>query len=173
MQTLEKEIKIEIRDENEISKILNYFNPTFIKEYEQIDYYYDLPTHDLFLRDEVLRIREENSKYYLSYKGEREGNDGKTREEITVEISNPIVMEEILTKLNFKKTLVIKKKRREYLLNKNKLYIDFVSNLGIFMEIEVDKKDDFRDIIDKLDEIGITRDRIIKETYAELLLLKT
>ena len=31
MQTLEKEIKIEIRDENEISKILNYFNPTFIK----------------------------------------------------------------------------------------------------------------------------------------------
>jgi hypothetical protein len=41
------------------------------------------------------------------------------------------------------------------------------------MEIEVDKKDDFRDIINKLDEIGITRDRIIKETYAELLLLKT
>jgi adenylate cyclase class 2 len=172
MQTLEKEIKIEIRDENEISKILNYFNPTFIKEYEQIDYYYDLPTHDLFLRDEVLRIREENGKYYLSFKGKREENNGKIRKEITVGISNPILMEELLTKLNFKKTLMIKKKRREYLLNKNKLYIDFVSNLGIFMEIEVDKKDDFRDIINKLNEIGITRDRIIKETYAELLLLK-
>jgi len=172
MQTLEKEIKIEIRDENEISKILNYFNPTFIKEYEQIDYYYDLPTHDLFLRDEVLRIREENGKYYLSFKGKREENNGKIRKEITVGISNPILMEELLTKLNFKKTLMIKKKRREYLLNKNKLYIDFVSNLGIFMEIEIVKEDDFKDLISKLNNVGITKDRIIKETYAELLLLK-
>jgi adenylate cyclase class 2 len=172
MQTLEKEIKIKIKDENEISKILKYFNPTFMKEYEQVDYYYDLPTHDLFLRDEVLRIREENCKYYLSFKGKREENNSKIRKEITVEISDPILMEEILTKLNFKKTLIIKKKRREYLLNKNKLYIDYVSNLGIFIEIEIDKEEDFKDLINKLNNIGITKDRIIKETYAELLLLK-
>jgi adenylyl cyclase CyaB, putative len=173
MQHLEKEIKVKISDENKLVAIIEKLKLEFVNEYEQIDSYFDFPTNDLFLKDEVLRIREENGKYYLVYKGKREETEGKIRREIAVEISDPLAMEKILSKLNLRKTLVIKKKRKEFAKDQIKLYLDNVDNLGTFVEIEADEKLDINALIKMLNEIGMSKDSIIKETYSELMLLKT
>ncbi len=140
---LETEIKIKIT-EDEYLYLKQYLekNADFLKETFQKDTYYE-PTYRPFLKenDEVieewLRIGLRGNKKILNYK---HWYDNKYCDEFEVEIDDEENLSKILAVLGLHTIAVVDKKRITYLYqNKYEIALDYVEQLGYFIEIEVKK----------------------------------
>ena len=146
---------------------------------EQRDTYYNHPERDFAKTDEALRVREEDKKIILTYKGPKIDNLTKTREEIKVKVGDMTSIKELLGKLGFKDQKVVKKQRKKYLLGKFKVCLDKVEDLGEFVEIEAvtQPKEASREVdllrnevLRILEELGLKE--LERKSYLELLLAK-
>ena len=155
----------------------------FLYEVEERDIYLAHPCRDFAETDEALRIRVERKvgevpKIILTYKGPRVGSEGKTREEISTEVSDLDSCLRIFEKLGFKKVIEILKRRRVYSRENYTLVLDDVEGLGKFIEIECVTNS--RDLVDECvrsikkiaEELGLDESLIEKKTYLELMLEK-
>lgn len=140
---LETEIKIKIT-EDEYLYLKQYLekNADFLKETFQKDTYYE-PTYRPFLKenDEVieewLRIGLRGNKKILNYK---HWYDNKYCDEFEVEIDDEENLSKILAVLGLHTIAIVDKKRITYLYqNKYEIALDYVEQLGYFIEIEVKK----------------------------------
>ncbi|MHA1522225.1 MAG: class IV adenylate cyclase [Promethearchaeota archaeon] len=158
---LEVEMKIQIRDEQQLRAQLQELGATKIVNLEHIDRYYDRPTSQtsFALTDEALRLRRSSEsdpttseilrlKNDLTYKGPKEPGVIKSRKEIICEISHPDELDGILISLGYIMRCKIEKHREVFhVLYQDKeieILIDRVEGLtGTFMEAEimVDSKD--------------------------------
>lgn len=147
---------------------------------EQIDTYYNHPSREFETSDEALRVRKEGEKVILTYKGPKIDKLTKTREEIKVNVENMPSIKEILMKLGFKEVGVVKKHRKKYILDKFKVCLDDVDNLGKFAEIEAlsypeklneEVKSQRNGILNVLEELGLKETE--RRSYLELLLAKS
>ncbi|MBN2733302.1 MAG: class IV adenylate cyclase [Methanomicrobiaceae archaeon] len=170
---LEVEAKIKIDSIDQIKKILVSKNAEFLGISTQKDTYYNAPHRDFAKTDEALRIRDNGTKYELTYKGPKiKGTGAKAREEYNVFFDSTENLESILLKLGFKKSSMVYKKREEYLFQDTTIALDNVKDLGEFIEIEVlteDKKSALLTIESVKQEIGITGENI-PESYLEMIL---
>jgi len=165
---LEKEIKVKIRKEKNIIKKIKELNGKYKGLIHQKDIYFDTNELSLKKEDKTLKIRIENNKKYLIYKGKRKGKILKTREEIEVEIPNLSKIIKILKNLGFNPVFSISKTRKIFSLNKNvTINIDHVNGLGKYLEIEI-KEGKFKDVLNIMKKLGLNKRHIIKKTYAEL-----
>lgn len=102
------------------------------------DIYFSHPSRDFGKTDESLRLRKTDSASELTYKGPRMIVEGsKAREEITVDAHDALGIQRIVERLGFKERLVIRKKRGSYQLEKLRIEVDDVENLGEFVELEL------------------------------------
>lgn len=173
--------EVEIKTRTEHGRLLNELEKSgaaYEKTVHQVDTYYNAPHRDFGETDEALRIREQNGRVFMTYKGKKIDAVSKTRKEVEVEIGDRNRMEDILTSLGFKKTLEVRKDRDIYHLNGAEICLDCVDGLGCFVELEVQAKDS-SDIEEKRDELiklmrglGITEE-LIRESYLEMLLKKS
>lgn len=138
---IETEIKIKLsKKEFENLKLLMERDATFLKESQQIDTYYQ-PTYRKFLNDEEitewLRIGQRGNKNILNYKN---WYNNMYCDEYEVEIDDVCNLDRIFKILGLEEIAVVDKLRRTYrYLNKYEVALDFVKNLGCFVEIEVKK----------------------------------
>ena len=173
-------IEVEIKASaggSDVAGKLNELGAIFEKKVGQIDSYYNAPHRDFGTTDEALRLREQGSRVYLTYKGKKLDQLSKTRKEVEVEVSDRAKMEDIIISLGFKKTLDVIKERQIYHYKGAEICLDHLEGLGDFVEVEMQaenmdtvgqKRDE---VIAILREIGVKGD-LIRASYLEMILTK-
>lgn len=175
---IEVEVKAKITHPDRIIKLLKT-QAKFLKEIHQADIYFNAPDRDFKLTDEALRIRISSEGSALTYKGPKIGNlIDKTREEISVHINDLIKTRIILEKLGFQEVEKVSKKRILFQFNDLIISVDFVENLGEFIEIEglVTTQNEIeikrKEILEFLNGLDIPLEDCERRSYLELLLNK-
>lgn len=169
---IETEIKIKL-SENEY-KYLDEFmkaNASLLKENRQLDTYYQ-PTYRKFLNDNIinewLRIGERGNKKILNYKN---WHNNMYCDEYEVEIDNCDNLDKIFNILGLEKIAVVDKIRKTFFyLDKYEVALDYVHQLGYFIEIEVKKYsknplEEYNSLIKLAKNLNLNLDSIDKRGY--------
>ncbi len=173
---MEIEVKAYAKDLKEVEEKIKSMGAKLVWEGEQMDTYYSHPSRNFAATDEALRVRIEEGKAFITYKGPKIDNISKTREEIKVQVEDATAANDILKKLGFKEVGAVRKLRKKFLLGELKICLDTVENLGEFVEIEIlepfeDSKtnmDELRTLVLKtMDELGLKEKE--RKSYLELL----
>ena len=171
---IEVEIKVRIKNKDEIAERLKKLGFKFIKRKFQEDIYFNGIDRDFRKTDEALRIRDEDGTYYVTYKGPKIDKVSKTREEIEVKIDDKEKMRLIFKKLGFKEVRPIRKVREIYKKEDITASIDDVEGLGLFLELEkniynINEKDEaLKELMEILKALNISKDNTIRKSYLEL-----
>ena len=171
---IEVEIKVRIKNKEEIAEKLKKLGFKFIKKKFQEDIYFNGIDRDFRKTDEALRIRDDNGTYYVTYKGPKIDRISKTREEIEVKIDDKEKMRLIFKKLGFREVRPIRKVREIYKKDDITASIDDVEGLGLFLELEkniynINEKDEaLKELMEILKALNISRDNTIRKSYLEL-----
>ncbi|ACV24264.1 class IV adenylate cyclase [Methanocaldococcus fervens] len=171
---IEVEVKVKIDDKDKIAEQLKNLGFKFVKKKFQEDIYFNGIDRDFRETDEALRIRDEDGKFFVTYKGPKIDKISKTREEIEVGIEDKEKMRQIFIKLGFKEVPPIRKVREIYKKDDIGASIDEVEGLGLFLELEksipdINKKDKVLDeLMEILKSLNISRENIIRKSYLEL-----
>ena len=178
---IETEIKIKLsKDEFEIIENIMKNKAEFLKNSNQHDTYYQ-PLYRKFLKEnketinEWLRIGIRGNKKILNYKN---WYDNMYCDEYEVEIDNDNNLDKIFGILGLEKIAVVNKIRNTYLyLNKYEVALDYVDNLGYFIEIEVKKYDDdaikeYDNLIKIAKDLNLNLNNIDKRGYPYHIIYK-
>lgn len=145
------------------------------------DTYYNAPDRDFAKTDEAFRVRQVHDQTTLTYKGPKQGDQGKIRTELEVALATghhpAAVLQQMLANLGYRRTLVVNKKRTYYrdLTQESDIVIswDEVERLGTFLEIEAMVGDgDRQETLSRIQAIarGLGLDKDERRSYLELLL---
>ncbi len=118
-----------------------------------------------------MRVRVENSKAVITYKGPKLEGRSKTRYEAETSIGDPSVAGDIFTRLGFQEVRRVEKERSLYELGGITICLDRVTGLGDFVEIEVlgeDREAAEKELFRVAGELGITD--FERRSYLEMLL---
>lgn len=153
-----------------------------VKTCRQKDVYFYLKNEDVFqyMRKKCVRIRNANGKFSLDYKElfDESNEYMQKMEEYSTEICDEEQLEKILEKIGLCKAVTVCKERIGCIYKKRyQLSLDFVENLGYFLEIEllsIDADDAALAgcIKDVIEELGIQKIVINKSGYSNMLLQK-
>lgn len=168
---LETEVKIKLIgiDRSEAINALKSSSCTALGDVVHNDYYFMHPCIDMSSLDEAVRVREEvnastgETKYFITYKGGRLSGAFKERLELEVEVSGKEIIE-ILEALGFKVITVILKERSLFKCSNTLVTVDYLNNLGLFIEVEGEKEY----IENFLKNLKIKYE-VVEKTYFELL----
>ncbi len=170
---IEIEAKLKVESHKEITEKLAELGAEFLTEQLQTDSYFDDANKTLTETDRCLRLRrqsvDDEEKVFLTYKGAKEKDEFKKRQEIEIEVGDADSAEKLLSALAYEKVLVFEKKRRIWQLGECKVALDELPLLGNFVEIE--GPDDER-IADVQMELGLADLPHITESYASLVAKK-
>ncbi len=175
---IEIEVKACVEEPKHLERAIIALGATPIGIENQADTYYNSKYSDFEKTDEALRIRAQDGKYFLTYKGPKLDNVSKTRKEFQIEINDADNMGSILSSLGFFPVATITKKRKNYRLGDFNIALDEVRNLGNFIEIELPAKDSkyyeekVESIFKFIEKLGINRKSTIRKSYLEMILGK-
>jgi len=176
---IETEIKIKIT-KSEYDRLVSFMKDKAktLSENKQIDTYYQ-PTYRKFLNDgeinEWLRIGERGNKTILNYKN---WHDNMYCDEYEVEIDSGKNLDKIFKVLGLEEIAIVNKQRKTYMyLNKYEIALDFVKDLGYFIEIEVknytkEPIDEYSDLISLARSLNLNLDNIDKRGYPYHIIYK-
>ena len=139
---IEVEIKVKIDNFEEIKKKISSMGK-LIKSIKQIDDYY-VPCHRDFFANkpqpiEHLRIRTNPDKVVFEYTRTiniKTDGDYDFAEEYETEISNVKEFKKTLEFLDFKKVVTIEKQREYWICGNIEVVLDYIKDLGYFIEAE-------------------------------------
>jgi adenylate cyclase class 2 len=136
----EIEAKLKVDSLMEVEKKLTELGAEFLAEQEQTDYFFDDANGTLIASDRALRLRLQaatgSKRFFLTYKGAKEKDNFKKRQELEIEILEADRMEELLSALGYEKVLTVEKKRRVWKYGECSVVLDRLPLLGDFIEIE-------------------------------------
>ncbi|MDK2974696.1 MAG: adenylate cyclase, class 2 [Methanofollis sp.] len=169
----EVEAKIRVEDLPKIRARLVQIGAISPISSDQRDAYYNHPVRDFGMTDEALRVRYEDDRCTVTYKGQKQiGKGSRTREEFNVAVESGEIMEKILQRLGFRLSAEVRKHREEFALETAHVALDIVEGLGSFVEIEVmahEQVNDAEKLIERIKgDLGIEGDHI-PQSYLELL----
>ena len=137
---IEIEAKLKVESLEEVKHRLVELGAEFLEEQLQEDYYFDDENKALAKGDKCLRLRRESvtgkERFFLTYKGAKEKDQFKKRREINIEIQDPDSMEMLLAALNYRRVLIVEKKRKTWQYRDCIVALDELPLLGNFVEIE-------------------------------------
>ena len=166
----EIEAKLKVDSLKEVEGRLAEVGAEFVEEQLQTDTYFDDADGVLKSGDRAFRLRRQRSgqkeKTFLTYKGTKQKDDFKKRQEIEIEIGDGDSAEEMLSALGYEKALVFEKKRRLWQLGDCVICIDELPLLGSFVEIEGPNGQSIADVQKRL---GLSDLPHIIESYACLM----
>lgn len=171
---IETEIKIRLsKDTFEHIELFMKKGAVFLNESIQIDTYYQ-PTYRKFLKeddeiiDEWLRIGIRGNKKIVNYK---KWYDNMYCDEYEVEIDDENHLEQIFKVLGLETIAIVNKVRKTYFyLSKYEIALDYVQDLGYFIEIEVKKYDtstmeEYEELLKLAKKLGLNLDDVDKRGY--------
>jgi adenylate cyclase class 2 len=136
----EIEAKLKVDSLMEVEHRLAELGAEFVAEQAQTDYFFDDANAALTATDRCLRLRRQavagNERFFLTYKGAKEKDNFKKRQELELEILEAGRMEELLSALGYEKVLTIEKKRNVWKYGGCSVALDRLPLLGNFAEIE-------------------------------------
>ena len=166
----EIEAKLKVESLQEAESRLAELKAEFLAEQSQIDYYFDDANRTLTKADECLRLRRQltgdDEKVFLTYKGAREKDEFKKRQEIEIEVVDFDSAQRLLSVLGYEKALVFEKKRRIWQLGGCEVALDELPLLGFFLEIEGPDEKKIANVQKKLELTNLPH---ISESYATLM----
>ena len=166
----EIEVKLKVDSLQDVERKLGEVGAEFVEEQLQTDTYFDDADSALKNGDRALRLRQQRAgqkeNTFLTYKGAKEKNDFKKRQEIEIEVGNGDSAEKLLLALGYEKVLVFEKKRRVWRLGGCVVCLDELPLLGSFVEIEGPDGERIADVQNKLGMSDLTH---IVESYACLM----
>ncbi len=167
---VEIEAKLKVRSHEPVRRKLSSLGAELIAEQTQNDCYFDNAESVFARTDKCLRLRREkagrNEKIILTYKGAKEQKKFKTRCEIQSEVADGNAVEKLLCELGYQKALVIRKKRQLWHFSRCEVALDYLRELGRFVEIEGPNE---RVIANAQKKLGLSDLPNIKESYAHLI----
>ncbi|NCO11232.1 class IV adenylate cyclase [Candidatus Pacearchaeota archaeon CG_4_9_14_0_2_um_filter_39_13] len=164
----EVEIKVALKNPEEVEARLKEI-AKFVKEKEQKDEYFTPKHEDFFALNppvEYLRVRHEDGKDELHYNF-LHFDDKKEllkTDEYEVPVGNPEMMSLILSKLDMINKVTVTKHRKTYDYKGFEVCLDFIKELGHYIEVEAKKFDNVGKAKEEcyaiLDELGADWDEI-------------
>lgn len=137
---VEIEAKLKVDSLDEIEARLARSGASSVGVVVQTDAYFDTPDRGLTRGDRCLRLRSERAasreRLILAYKGAKQKDDYKKREEVEVEVNDAAATESLLAGLGYRKALAFNKRRRLWDLLGCEVALDELPLLGAFVEIE-------------------------------------
>ncbi len=189
--SFEVEVKFAIKNPKSIEAKLSQIGAVKTNTETQIDTYFNHPCRSFEYTDEALRLRSREqtvitsptkdippAKVELTYKGPKLDVSTKTRFEMSAGFENLEAMQAILKRLGFREVATIEKQRVFFSFEGKTVSIDYVQNVGTFLEVEtvVDSEDMIPEsreaILTFVESIGLRREDSIRESYLELFLRK-
>lgn len=170
---LEIEVKCPVDDLDAIEGKLKAVGAEFEGTLAQSDLYLSHPCRDFGKTDEALRLRTENGRSVLFYKGPKLDRTTKTREELSSPVPEPGPLLLILERIGFRRVMAVEKVRRVYRLDGVEVSLDRVARLGGFVELEVQdlELEKGREMLEAtMRRLGLERTE--RSSYLELLLKK-
>jgi adenylate cyclase class 2 len=144
MKKTEIELKFPLKNKDAVMLFLNNVSKQE-KEQSQKDTYF-IPSHRNFLKadpvKEWFRIRESGKGSEINYKNwhhTKSDREAVSCDEFETQIQDVEAMRAILTSLDFKKIVIVDKKRINFKYKDTIISIDSISDLGDFIEIEADR----------------------------------
>lgn len=166
----EIEAKLKVDSLQEVERKLGEVGAEFVAEQLQTDTYFDDAGAVLKGSDRALRLRRQRVgqkvNTYLTYKGAKEKNDFKKRQEIEIEVGDGELVEKLFSELGYEKALVFEKRRQVWHLKDCVVCLDELPLLGGFVEIE---GPDGESIADVQKNLGVSDLTHIVESYACLM----
>lgn len=160
---------------------------------QETDIYFNGNDRNFMKTDEALRIRScgeqgEDGVFcreetFITYKGPKLDKNSNTRLEFETSVGDCQTMAELLTALGYREAFTVKKVRREWKLIEEDgreitLCFDRVENLGDYMELETlaaedsDREQAVKRLLELLDFLGVSGDRMTRKSYLEMLIAK-
>ncbi len=180
-------IPLDLKSWNLVKNRIQDLGYVLVREVREEDVYFNSPWRNFADTDEALRIRsirDANGKkngeihHEFTYKGPKQGEMMKIREEVTVRVDDAEKLREVLRCLGFVEVMTVSKNRTYYRREDVLVCLDDVKDLGFFMEIEMlvdgGPLDHFRKKILELVSELLGSSSMIDErrSYLELLLEK-
>ena len=145
------------------------------------DVYFNGAGRDFRRTDEALRLRSVRRlpdgprESLLTYKGPKLDQVSNARTEYETAVSDGETAEKLLEALGYRPLAVVDKVRRTYRMEDVTLCLDEVAGLGGFLELEIlvpaeeGREEAVGRLLALLDGLGISRDRLSRRSYLELL----
>ncbi len=177
----EVEVKAHLRNRRAVLQKLEDMGCKFGDELHQVDHIF-IPDNLPFpppIGIPVLRVRNQDGKYFLTLKISQSGRQDSLEREL--EIADGPVMIEIIKLLNYKQVPIVDKKRIKANVNNIEISLDSVKNLGEFIEVEKivtldnpeDRKQIQSELCDFLETIGVLKeDHLVNHKYDIMLFEK-
>ena len=157
---LEIEKKYYIKDGNieNLTKVLMSAGAEFIGDSKQTDIYFNVSGRDSLASKECLRVRESETKKEVTYKPPTENVDMNkgffAKKEVNLAIQDIEIAKVLLINIGCTVLTEVKKERKRFSLDKFKIFIDNVLNVGLFLEIEImDYPDNIKHGIKEIDTL--------------------
>ena len=141
----EIELKFRADDHDALIERVAAEGGVFVSRHRNEDTYYKHPCRDFAATSEALRVRREDGKPMITYKGPKlAGSSVKAREELEWRLDpgdpDGTSMERLLTQLGFQRVTTVCKDRRTYRVGSGtdpmSVTIDEVESVGSYAEIE-------------------------------------
>jgi len=171
---MEIEIRAKINSLKFIERKLEKCGAILKKETKQEDVYFgEKCLYDKIGYSFMLRVRDEEGKIFLTYKGAKTKKDG-VWEEYEFQIRNKKMAIQMLKAMGLEKIIEVRKTRKEYKLSGLSVCLDSVRSLGNFVEIEIvgNNKNVKTKLYDIMKKLEIKKVDIIHKGYITMLLRK-
>ena len=164
----EIEVKIRINDTEKLAEKLIALGAKLVKDrHWEKNTLYDFPSKLLYNQHRALRLRTENKKAYLTFKGPlQKSRKFKIRKKYETEVKNVKQTKKILKELGFVPTFGYDKYRTIYRVKKLKICLDETS-IGNFVELEGEQTH----IVRFANSLGFAKKEFIKKDYTQLLII--
>ncbi len=162
MTTLEIEAKLKVASHEPVRDALRREGGTLEGVIEQTDRYCDRPDGSLRRSGYALRIRSESGSdrpepsAVITVKGPVRPGAYKSREEIELPLPNLDQGRRLVELLGFVEVFELNKRRERWLLGECRVELDFLTQLGAFVEIEGPSEAAITDVQRKLGLDGLT-----------------
>lgn len=163
----EYEIKLKIQDPKKWRRKILKFKGKLISKKFEYDISLDKPNHYMKKKGEILRVKRIGNDVIVGYKNRKKQKSYRLEEEIELKCSDLEKIVSIFKKLGY--TYIrseIEKVRETYIIPKGKITIDKLPQIGYFLEIESQTKNDLLLLIKKF---GVNRKNIMTERYGKII----
>jgi adenylate cyclase class 2 len=155
---IEKKYYIKNSSIEELTRAIKSIGAEYIGDSKQCDIYFNVPGRDSLTSKECLRIRESETKKEITYKPatkDAEMNNGFfAKKEVNLAIQDVETAKILLLDIGCTVLAEVRKERKRFRLDKFKIFIDNILNVGLFIEIEImDILDNVQQGIKEIDEI--------------------
>ena len=151
------------------------------EQVQERDVYFNGTERDFRRTDEALRLRSVRRlpdgpwESLVTYKGPKLDRVSNARTEYETGVSDGETAQKLLEALGYRPLAVVDKVRRTCRLDQVTLCLDEVTDLGGFLELELlvpgeeQREAAVERLLALLEELGVSRDRLLRRSYLELL----